>query len=185
MYENVTDCGIYEGLVEVYGSGGDVLRTIKQYVKTVDPQTLDKSLFRLFVEQNSDPQVDAGTLETATDMGKMGSATESGGEDSSTSTGLTAGAIAGIVISTLALTVGVGGFLYFQSKRRAENVASQAGSQTYLEDGRILYLVDGQNLVSDDGDASIPTIVVQDGRPMLQDGIDEEYWEKIMGRSIT
>jgi len=167
MYENVTDCGIYEGLVEVYGSGGDVLRTIKEHVKTLDPQTLDKGLFRLFVEQNSDPQADAGTLETATtsDMDKTNATTApttapSGGDEASTSTGLTTGAIAGIVISIIVLAIGIGGFLYFQSKRRAAYIAPSAGSQVYLEDGKNLYLEDGQNLVSGDMDASIPRIVV-------------------------
>jgi hypothetical protein len=165
----------------VYGSGGDILRTIKNYIKTVDPQTLDKRLFRLFVERNSDPQVNTGTLETTTtsNMGKSatgtGSSPKSEGED--TSSGLTSGAIAGIVISAVALAVGVGGFLYFQSKRRAKYVNAQAGSQVYLEDGH--------NLISGDGDHSTPTIVVANGRPMLPDGIDEEYWEKTIGRCIT
>lgn len=129
------NCGIFEGIVHVFGTQGRVVSKIDEFFSSVDPRSLHQRLVRIFPAENSEVEA------------KMGSAVDgtsgSGTEPTTTSTeyGLSVGGAAAIVVTLMVLLVGVVGFAYFQRRRRSEECDSSRRSHFHVANGEKLISV--------------------------------------------
>jgi hypothetical protein len=151
------DCGIFEGVIQVFGSGGGILPKVRAHLN--DPKTIEVNarILRIFSTVTSDPSLEEEDLiedanEVPIEFSNNPSKSSDGGG------GLPGGAIAGIVIALLLLIVGITGLLFFQHKRRRNKVrdteADSIHSQVYFDK---------------DGDVGpVPTLGVEGGRPTYE-----------------
>jgi hypothetical protein len=166
------DCGIYEGIIQVYGSSARILPQIQNYLNAQDPQSVHPNLIRIFAEHNSDESIDLGTVDGKVfpgppDMNKTVNATTTSQSNHNERPN---GIIWGIVVSVISLGIGIAGLIYFQGKRRVQENESLIGTPLYAEHGSTIL----------SWDASYPNnLVVEDGRPTL---VESGYYQKSLGR---
>ena len=173
------DCGVYEGVIQVYGSGGGILAVIKSHLSILDPQELHSSVIRIFTQKNSDPEIDD---EITTDVPSQAPLSDRSVDapEGAGDTSLSAGAILGIIAAIL-LAFGIGGFLFYQSKRRSQEKYTSPGTELYLENGDGLisdgYLENGDGLISENylknGDGLTSDGYLKDSDGFLSDGYQE------------
>jgi hypothetical protein len=153
------ECGIYEGVIQVYGSSAGILPQIQSHLNLEDPQGVHPSLIRIFAEHNSESSVDLGKVD-----GKVFPSPQDEEKDRNTAASQSVpnegpnGIIWGIVVSVISLGIGIAGLIYFQGKRRVQENESLRGTPQYAELGSTIL----------SWDASFPTsLVVENGTPTL------------------
>lgn len=116
------DCGIFEGVVHVFGSPGNVISSIDEFMASVDPQTIHQRLIRVFPTGNSEADANVGSSESGATSGYSSEVTKS------TDYGLSVGGAAGIIVTLVALLIGVGGFIYYKDRRHSDECDSSTSS---------------------------------------------------------
>lgn len=158
------DCGIYEGVIQVYGSGGNILSKVQTHLNKPTTTETNDAILRIFSTQTSDPNLDQELIEEESSPAPVplapapttpSKATDEGG-------GLSAGGIVGIVIAILFVAVGIVGFLFFQQRRR-----NQIGDCDESVNSQVYYDKDG-DLGSVPTQGSRVTLGVEDGRPIYE-----------------
>jgi hypothetical protein len=117
----------------VFGSGGNVLSKIDEFVASVDPLSVHQRLVRSFPAGNSE----AAALGSNEEGAPSGSVTT---VSRSVDYGLSIGGAIGIMVTLVALLIGVGGFVYFKNRRHAEEGDESTGPQ--LQHGNVERLID-------------------------------------------
>lgn len=105
-----------------------MLSKIDEFVATVDPLSVHQRLVRSFP---------AGNSEAAAVDSNSGSVTT---VSRSVDYGLSIGGAIGIIVTLMALLIGVGGFVYFKNRRHAEEGDASTGPQ--LQNGNVERLID-------------------------------------------
>lgn len=120
----------------MYGENGGVLSLIEDHFNHEDARDIHPKILRVFSSQNSEPTMDVDVLDEVTPEPQGATFTFAPAPAPSSSGGLSSGAVAGIVVSILALVIGIAGFVYFQRRRRRRTVnhgdASSINSKIYM-----------------------------------------------------